>query len=79
MKFHKHLNIIKLINQMNVGSTCSICLQDNVDSYFNPCGHTACKKCLERKYMTSNNINNNKCPICREYISEIRKVYEKAL
>ena len=25
MKFHKHLNIIKLINQMNVGSTCSIC------------------------------------------------------
>ena len=47
-KFHKYLNIIQLLNQMNVGSTCSICLQDNVDSYFNPCGHTGCQKCMSK-------------------------------
>ena len=70
MKFHKHLNIIKLINQMNVGSTCSICLQDNVDSYFNPCGHTACSKCME-KYTEY----DRPCPLCRKQVRSIHKLF----
>jgi len=70
IKFHKHLNIIKLINQMNVGSTCSICLQDNVDSYFNPCGHTACTKCMG-KYTDY----DRPCPLCRKQVRSIHKLF----
>lgn len=70
MKFHKHLNIIKLINQMNVGSTCSICLQDNVDSYFNPCGHTACSNCINK-----NSEYDRPCPLCRKSVHSIHKLF----
>jgi len=70
MKFHKHLNIIKLINQMNVGSTCSICLQDNVDSYFNPCGHTACSLCIRKSIE-----NERPCPLCRKQVVSIHKLF----
>jgi len=69
-KYHKNLNIIRLLNQMNVGSTCSICLQDNVNSYFNPCGHTACSTCCEKNSGISDN-----CPLCRTYIQGVHKLY----
>jgi hypothetical protein len=69
-KFRKYLNIIQLLNQMNVGSTCSICLQDNVNSYFNPCGHTSCSKCCEK-----NSSMNDNCPLCRTYIQSVHKLY----
>ena len=70
IKFHKHLNIIKLINQMNVGSTCSICLQDNVDSYFNPCGHTACSTCIRKSIE-----HERPCPLCRKQVHSIHKLF----
>ena len=70
-KFHKYLNLIGLLNQMNVGSTCSICLQDNVDSYFNPCGHTSCSKCCKR----NRDFNGDNCPLCRKDIRSIHKLY----
>ena len=70
-KFHKYLNILKLLNQMNVGSTCSICLGENVDSFFDPCGHTACTNCCER----NRNYNDNNCPLCRKDIIKIHKLY----
>jgi hypothetical protein len=70
-RFHKYLNIIKLLNQMNVGSTCTICLQENVNSYFNPCGHTACSKCCEK----NSNYNGSCCPLCRSVIHKINKLY----
>lgn len=70
IKFYQQLQIIKLINQMNVGSICSICLQDNVNSYFNPCGHTGCAKCC--KTITS---NNNPCPLCRKDVRSIHKLF----
>ena len=70
-KFRKYLNIIQLLNQMNVGSTCSICLQDNVNSYFNPCGHTACSKCCEK----NGSMNDNNCPLCRTCIQSVHKLY----
>jgi len=70
-RFHKYVNIIRLLNQMNVGSTCSICLQDNVNSYFNPCGHTACSACCEK----NGSMNGNNCPLCRTYIQSVHKLY----
>ena len=72
-KFHRYLNIIKLFNQMNVGTTCSICLEENVDSYFNPCGHTACAKCCEKTLKM--NHNDDICPLCRKFIQSIHKLY----
>ena len=67
-KFHKYLNIIKLVNQMNVGSTCSICLGENVNSYFNPCGHTACSNCIKQERDFS-------CPLCRSHVHSVHKLY----
>ena len=67
-KYYKYLNIIKLFNQMNVGSTCSICLSENVTSYFNPCGHTACINCIEKNH-------DKNCPLCRSYIQSVHKLY----
>jgi len=68
--YFQYLSIIKLLNQMNVGSTCSICLQENVDSFFNPCGHTACSTCC-KKNASSKNI----CPLCRKAIHTINRLY----
>lgn len=71
--FLKQLRLLKLVNQMNVGSTCSICLQENVDSYFNPCGHTGCHKCCDKYLKLSN--DNKKCPLCRTQVYNINKLY----
>ena len=74
-ELNSYLYFIQKLNRWNTTSICPICITNRIDSYCNPCGHTACKNCLERKPSTPNNINNNKCPICREYISEIRKLF----
>ena len=74
-ELNSYLYFIQKLNKWNITSICPICITNKIDSYCNPCGHTACKKCLDRKPSTPNNINNNKCPICREYISEIRKLF----
>ena len=74
-ELNSYLYFIQKLNKWNICSICPICITNKIDSYCNPCGHTACKKCLERKPTTSNNLNSNKCPICREYISEIRKLF----
>ena len=74
-ELNSYLYFIQKLNKWNICSICPICITNKIDSYCNPCGHTACKKCLERKPTTGNNLNSNKCPICREYISEIRKLF----
>ena len=73
-RFHKYINILKLFNQMNVGTTCSICLEENVDSYFNPCGHTACAKCCEKTLKMTYN-DDDACPLCRKPIQTVKKLY----
>ncbi len=72
-RFHKYVNMLKLFNQMNVGTTCSICLEENVDSYFNPCGHTACAKCCEKTLKMT--YNDDACPLCRKPIQTVKKLY----
>ena len=76
-ELNSYLYFIQKLNKWNTSSICPICITSKIDSYCNPCGHTACKKCLERRPSNnSNNLNNsNKCPICREYIMEIRKLF----
>jgi len=70
-RYQQHMNILRLLNQMNVGSTCSICLQENVNSYFDPCGHTACLTCCDK----NTEYNNDNCPLCRKSISSVRRLY----
>lgn len=69
--YNKYLNMIRLINQTNVGSTCSVCLSNNVNSYFNPCGHTCCERCCSE----IKSIGDFKCPLCRVRFSKISKLY----
>jgi len=72
---NKHLYLMNSINSWNASAICPICITEKIDSYCNPCGHTACKKCLDRNSNIINNTNHNKCPICREYVMDIRKLY----
>lgn len=72
---NKHLCLINAVNKFNLAAICPICLTDKIDSYCNPCGHTACKACLDKTSSIVNNVNHNKCPICREYVMDIRKLY----
>lgn len=74
-QLNKHLYLINTINNWNTSAICPICLTDKIDSYCNPCGHTSCRKCLDKNSNIINNTNHNKCPICREYVMDIRKLY----
>jgi len=67
-QYQYYYDIIKIINNFNVTNTCSICFESLVDSYLNPCGHTGCKKCMERSL-------NSGCPLCRKHISSVNKIY----
>ena len=72
---NKHIYLINTINSYNTSAICPICITDKIDSYCNPCGHTACRKCLDKSSNIVNNVNHNKCPICREHVMDIRKLY----
>jgi hypothetical protein len=74
-QLNKHLYLIQCINSWNISAICPICMTNKIDSYCNPCGHTSCGECLKKNSNIINNINNNKCVICREYVMDIRKLY----
>ncbi|XP_002967442.2 uncharacterized protein LOC9635757 [Selaginella moellendorffii] len=51
---------------------CAICLDAPKDSFFDPCGHCAtCYACGERIKASGNAI----CPICRENIRTVRRLF----
>ena len=58
---NEYQNLLKKINNGNVGNTCSLCLQNPVNKYFNPCGHTACDKCIDHLYEKSEDVYNVNC------------------
>ena len=74
-QLNKHLYLIQCINSWNISAICPICMTNKIDSYCNPCGHTSCAECLQKNSNVINNVNNNKCVICREYVMDIRKLY----
>lgn len=69
----EYMEIIKYINNYNLGNTCSICLTNKIDSYYNPCGHTLCSECSDKRKPHAGVYY--KCFICREDIIDIRKLY----
>lgn len=74
-QMNKHLCLLHTINGLNTSAVCPICITDKIDSYFNPCGHTTCKSCFDKNNNISNRNNFNKCPICRENVMDVRKLY----
>ena len=67
---NKSLNIIKYFNGLNIGNTCSMCLTNNVDVYFDPCGHTCCEECSKKLP-----VIDKRCILCRVNIRGINKIY----
>jgi hypothetical protein len=65
--------LIKHANLMNVGYTCSLCLQAPVTTYINPCGHTGCEDCIKK--LQSYGSGNYNCHICRKEVTSFQKVY----
>ena len=74
-QINKHLCLLHAINGLNTSAVCPICITAKIDSYFNPCGHTTCKSCFDKNNNISNRNNFNKCPICRENVIDVRKLY----
>ena len=70
-----YLDIIKSINSLNLGNTCSLCMLNNVDVYFQNCGHTACQECADRLIEYDGGIENARCSFCRKDIFKINKLY----
>lgn len=70
----QYLHFIQTINSMNLGTTCSLCMHKNVDSYFDPCGHTMCKDCIN-KMDISLNSNDSNCPFCKNIVKMIKPLY----
>ena len=65
--------LVKNVNVMNVGFTCSLCLQAPVTTYINPCGHTGCEDCIKK--LQSYGSDNYNCHICRKPIISFQKIY----
>jgi len=67
-------NFLKTVNKGNLGSTCSLCLQRNVDTYMNPCGHTGCSQCINELKERMGEYNCN-CFICRKKVIKFNALY----
>lgn len=48
---------------------CSICMDNMVDTFLDPCGHVFCEHCLVKT------INRTNCPGCRALINQPKKIY----
>ena len=66
---------IKEINGCNNGSTCSLCLQNKVDTFMEPCGHTGCSECIEKLKERSGGEFNCNCFLCRKSVMKFHKLY----
>lgn len=60
-------------NSNNIDKECKICMDQDINAIFLPCGHVySCISCAEQIF-TSNTSN---CPVCREPLSETKRIYQ---
>lgn len=71
-KILPYLSFIKYINNFNTGCTCSLCLSNNVNSYFDPCGHTSCSECIKSMKVE---FGKTSCPFCKMKINITKPLY----
>lgn len=74
MKYYLH-HFVKKINGANLGSTCSLCLQRQVDTFMNPCGHTGCSECIQMLKESGGNEYTTNCFMCRKVVTKFQKIY----
>jgi hypothetical protein len=72
-EIQKYIYFIRKLNQWNQTNLCAVCMTKQVDSYFNPCGHTICKGCFNNGVTGIN--GEKKCPFCREVVYKISPLY----
>ena len=71
-EFIRYLSLIKVLNNFNTGSTCSLCLTNNVTNYFDPCGHTSCHDCIQKMRIS---YGRTSCPFCKNKINMDKPLY----
>ena len=49
--------------------TCSICTENLVDIFIDPCGHVFCEGCL------SKTTNKTHCPVCRTQMNALKRIF----
>ena len=85
-EFKSLSNVLKSVNSIQVACMCPLCLDNKVEYFLFPCGHTVCGKCNNKNKLTNqlsnqtlynNNNNNNKklCFYCRTEIQSIKTLY----
>lgn len=60
-------------DSINKLDECPICYDTTANFIAEPCGHKCCEKCWNKMF----NQNITSCPICREYVSDIKKIEAK--
>lgn len=58
-------NIYKVLRGTNIGYICPICINNEVNVFCDPCGHSFCDKCISVSY----------CYMCKRRINSIKKLY----
>ncbi len=48
---------------------CSICMDNMIDTFLDPCGHVFCESCLVKT------VNRTNCPGCRSVVNQPKKIY----
>jgi Zinc finger, C3HC4 type (RING finger) len=49
-------------------SMCPVCFENEIATFYDPCGHTLCKTCSDK-------ANQNKCPMCRTAYKKICRLF----
>ena len=63
------LNFDKITIETPSLETCSICLDDmDADVIKLKCNHNFHDKCIKKWILTDYQLNNNKCPLCKDII-----------
>ena len=71
---NKGVEKLKFYNDsINKLDECPICYDTTADFIAEPCGHKCCEKCWNKMF----NQNITSCPICREYVSDTKKIKDK--
>ena len=65
-------NRLMELSSIHKSTLCGICLENEVDFYINPCGHTLCKTCKEK----SSTLKN--CHVCRTKKIDVKPLYLSA-
>ena len=76
-EFKSLSNVLKSVNSIQVACMCPLCLDNKVEYFLFPCGHTVCGKCNNKNKLSNQLSNQNKklCFYCRTEIQSIKTLY----